>query len=518
MTVIYKHPCEDECLHALIKNNVVRMLLDVYHQFRAEISDFAEIRSRNFRVTAQNWPGLYSIFQTAVSRLHIRESVSLYTEFSYGCTVHTVGTDDDAAIIISSACVEQMSDSELMALIGRELTHIQCHHLTYLNMTSLLETLLPKIPFVGAAAAETAKGLLLSWSRYAEMTADRGGAITTGSADYVVDAVMLQIGGKVTKYSTAWTPGKECSVSMQIEDGILFNTVVQRITANMDVPFGMLRIQDLIRWSSSKICEAQIPYVYYNSGYGKNLPMFQSGQQDLHDAVCAEETNRRLHLLLLHRAARAGNTQAMFRVGRIYLGSQNVFQTSLAVDCIQKSALAGDPDGQYVLGILYKNGVPGCLSPNSQMSQWLIRLAYGQEQADAVLKARSKPISVPHIEEMQLRKVLRVTNHIMPELASQLHRRLWIPPQDSIICAEVTDTTEDLYEAIAICTTGIYLRTPGQSPAWIDWFTFFHGKKNAQVSNGQVYILMDDRRLWHGNELDKSSIVYKIAMLSKMIT
>ena len=518
MSCLYKHPDEDVCLNALIKNNIVRMLLAVYNQLRAETSDFAEIRNRNFRVTAQNWPKLYSLFRTAVSRLSIQESVTLYTEFSYSCSVNIVGTDDDAAIIISSACIEQMSDDELLALMGRALAHIQCHHLTYLKMNSLLDTLFPKIPFVGAAAAEVAKGLLLSWVRCAEMTADRGGAVASGSADYVVDAIMVQMGGRITKYPLDWVPEKTIFSPMNIEDGALFNTIVQRMTDQMNVPFGMLRIQDLIRWINSKACEERIPYLYYNSGYGKNLPNGQNAQEDFRNAICVKSTDRRMYALLIHRAARTGNMQAMVRVGRMYLGSNDALHVYYGVDCIRRSALANDPDGQYVLGILYEKGIPGYLPRNSQMAQWLIRLAYGEGQPNAVATVQKRKTSIPHVQDEHLRRVLKVTQSIVPELALQLHRQLWIPQQDSIICAEVLDAAEDEYEAIAICTTGIYSRMSGQPPAWIDWSTFSQSKREAHIYNNQIYVLIDGRKLWYGDKMDKLSIVYKIVVLSKIIT
>ena len=176
----FVHPGEQSALNKLTENKIFQYVADVFQSVYTDLTSYAAMKGRNFLVTETTMPDLYGLYQTAAARLGIGTPPPLYIQLEYALKIQTVGTDGDCAVMINWACLEECSREQLLALFGQELAHVRCRHLRILNMDSILDAILAKLPMVGTMAAQTLKTLLLQWKEYAYYTADRGAAIAAG--------------------------------------------------------------------------------------------------------------------------------------------------------------------------------------------------------------------------------------------------------------------------------------------------------------------------------------------------
>jgi len=108
----------------------------------------------------------------------------------------TTGTESNAAIVVDRQLAEQLSDSEVRALLGHEMGHIKSRHLMYHSVAELLER---GISFSGSLAgigliSVPLRLALLSWHRESEFSADRAGLIAAGSLDSAVSMFVKIVG------------------------------------------------------------------------------------------------------------------------------------------------------------------------------------------------------------------------------------------------------------------------------------------------------------------------------------
>jgi hypothetical protein len=104
-------------------------------------------------------------------------------------TVSTLGTADDAMIALGSPMVDHLTENELLFVIGRECGHIQNGHTVYLTALHYLTT---AANMIIRFASQPAALALNSWSRRAEVTADRAGLLCVRDLD-VATAAMVKM-------------------------------------------------------------------------------------------------------------------------------------------------------------------------------------------------------------------------------------------------------------------------------------------------------------------------------------
>ena len=182
----YRYPEEKAALHELVRKKEFQAALKLFEKIYANATDFARLQGRNFRVTKAAQPRLHYLYRLAARRLEFREEVPMYLELSHQFAPKIYGTDGKCAVVLSSICLETLTDPELMAMFGSAISHIQHGHVKYLNMGNLADELFLSIPFVGSAAAMMGKALLVQWRKYAEGAAGGGAPVAAGGAEAVV--------------------------------------------------------------------------------------------------------------------------------------------------------------------------------------------------------------------------------------------------------------------------------------------------------------------------------------------
>lgn len=151
------------------------------------------------------FPEIYAIACTCAKTLGIGIP-SVFVVNSAEMNAYTYATDDVSPIVvIYNGLIERMTQDELLFVIGHECGHIQNYHTTYKYLSSILLNVgtglaggvsraLASLMTVGSTVA------LATWSRAAEVTADRAGLICAGRVETSCSALAkIMYGGRITE-------------------------------------------------------------------------------------------------------------------------------------------------------------------------------------------------------------------------------------------------------------------------------------------------------------------------------
>jgi Zn-dependent protease with chaperone function len=134
----------------------------------------SELLGSAVKVTDQQFPRLHAITARCAATLHIPPP-AIYVSPAIGeLNAHTLGTDEDAYIVVNGALVDHLSDEELRFVIGHECGHIHNNHVVF---TTALHYLTSAAAFYVRWIVQPAILALRAWSRRAEITCDRAGLL-----------------------------------------------------------------------------------------------------------------------------------------------------------------------------------------------------------------------------------------------------------------------------------------------------------------------------------------------------
>jgi Zn-dependent protease with chaperone function len=98
----------------------------------------------------------------------------------------TLGNEDDSYIILGRELVDQLSDAELAFVVGRECGHLHNNHVV---LNTALHYLTEAAAFYVRWTVQPAALALRAWSRRAEITCDRAGALCCGDIEVASSAL-----------------------------------------------------------------------------------------------------------------------------------------------------------------------------------------------------------------------------------------------------------------------------------------------------------------------------------------
>lgn len=165
-----------------------------------------EIHAQNrtaLAVGPTQFPEIYAIGRQCARKLGIAIP-NIYINPSMEYNAYTIASDDvEPVVVIYNGLRNHMTLNELKFIIGHECGHIQNYHTAYQYVSSLalsvgssamsgINAMLASILSVGSTAA------LATWSRAAEVTADRAGMLCADSLEDCYSAVAkLMYGGTI---------------------------------------------------------------------------------------------------------------------------------------------------------------------------------------------------------------------------------------------------------------------------------------------------------------------------------
>jgi Zn-dependent protease with chaperone function len=133
----------------------------------------AELLGHAVKVGPRQLPRVHALAVECAETLGIA-TPALYVVSSPVLNAATYGTNDDSFVMVHSALIDHFGDDELRSIIGHECGHIHNSHVVYLTA---LHTLSQMMGIVVRWAALPAVLALRAWSRRAEITCDRAGAL-----------------------------------------------------------------------------------------------------------------------------------------------------------------------------------------------------------------------------------------------------------------------------------------------------------------------------------------------------
>jgi len=137
--------------------------------------------SMSVRCGPKQYRSLYTMLQESCAVLDMPEP-ELYITNNPFPNAWTGGVERPY-ITLRSSIVDNLTDDELMHLLGHELGHIKADHVLYKSLGSVLITLLDLLGRRTFGVSDVATiGLILAyyeWSRQAEFTADRAGLLVS---------------------------------------------------------------------------------------------------------------------------------------------------------------------------------------------------------------------------------------------------------------------------------------------------------------------------------------------------
>lgn len=146
------------------------------------------VMSTQLRLTPILAPRLCTLLDEVRDRLDFREPIELFVESDAGVNafaLHSLSADTPHVVSVTSGMIERMNDDELRFALGHELGHLYYRHyrarLVY-QAVGEDDDGHPRLPALLAVRLE-------SWSRLAELSADRAGfAAVDGKLDTIVSA------------------------------------------------------------------------------------------------------------------------------------------------------------------------------------------------------------------------------------------------------------------------------------------------------------------------------------------
>jgi len=192
--VPYEHAALILTLLMLVVISVVLSVFDVYIFILLFIGVIvyvnlqqAQYLGNAIRVHSKQYPEIFNSFRNKAERLGIRRASLYITQDPY-LQAFTLGITN-CTVVLTSALVEQLTESELDFVIAHELGHYAAGH-------TKLSTL-----FVPIGNTNVLSGLIFGfWNRKAEYSCDRCGLILTKDIDNSISALIkLAVGEKLYK-------------------------------------------------------------------------------------------------------------------------------------------------------------------------------------------------------------------------------------------------------------------------------------------------------------------------------
>ena len=190
----YEHGLDRKSLSALKSVPGFPALMRFVLKHVGERSSRLLFMSDSILCSEDQFPELLELLGVARDRLGVGLSPTLFLGESPYMNAMTTGVEEQL-IVVRSALLDQLTDEEVMAVLGHELGHLHADHPLY-------QTLAWAVLLGGSLWSGLVRILswplqraLLKWLRCAELTADRAGLLATRDLDASIGVFVKLAGG-----------------------------------------------------------------------------------------------------------------------------------------------------------------------------------------------------------------------------------------------------------------------------------------------------------------------------------
>jgi Zn-dependent protease with chaperone function len=264
----YEHPLDKKTLDALERTAGLDVLVRKFNDLGAEQFLRLEFISSYLKITPGSFPDIYEILEEACDNLNLKTMPQFYLrpddyfrkfEFSTNNLEGiTVGVNS-SVVVISTACIEFFSKTELLFILGCEIGRIKSQHILYQNIALILPLLSDAVAMAVfginiAAPIINGVGLALTqWSRMADYTADRAGLLACQDVNSAMTA-MAKIAGLPKRYFDSFNLDDFLTQVREFEgftDTIHSKLIKVLSFAVKDQALTISRASELLRWIDS---------------------------------------------------------------------------------------------------------------------------------------------------------------------------------------------------------------------------------------------------------------------------
>ena len=201
----YEHSSDQRALDMLQRTKGLDTLVKKFYEYGIERIVQIQCTGSNLKVTSSSFPALFEMLEESCRILHLMHLPQLYLQQSEDLLGMTTGVDRPV-IILSTSCVDNLSDAETRFIIGRQIGHIKSRHVLYYEIGMLMPVLTEVLaaPTLGLSALITVplQISLLHWMRMSEYTADRAGLLACQDASAAAAALAKVAGLPTTCYDS----------------------------------------------------------------------------------------------------------------------------------------------------------------------------------------------------------------------------------------------------------------------------------------------------------------------------
>lgn len=264
----WEHPADKVGMRALKTvpgiDKVLRMFLDLIaneHGFKLLALAAA------VRVNEKQFPRLYKLHLEACKVLNMDKIPELFVTQNPMYNAGAMGIKDPC-VIINSSMVNDLTDDELLFVLGHELGHIKSEHMLYRTLFFVLDLMMKnshRLPFANIAMGTlmAVYYALLEWSRKSELSCDRAGLLVAQDPEAAVQLVMKLAGGRKIEemdLGEFMRQAEEYNENGTMNDNLM--KVLHLVTQTH--PFPVIRVYELMQWIRSGEYENIIRGYYSN--------------------------------------------------------------------------------------------------------------------------------------------------------------------------------------------------------------------------------------------------------------
>ena len=252
----FEHPSDRAALEALRRTPGMDRLLRWMSEMGAERYLRISATAGTLRVSPRQCSRLYNDLREACAILDVPEPEFYLSQspipnaFSFGMQRHT--------LVMTTALVDLLNDTERLEVIGHELGHIKAEHMLYTTMARVLadvmSTMAGDFPLPAYILTEGISFAMYAWSRKSELTADRAGLLTVQDPEVCISALLKLVGGsqKLVDDLNVEEFTRQADAYDDMEDdlrGVYYKLLLMRKQTH---PFPAMRAREIKEWSQTE--------------------------------------------------------------------------------------------------------------------------------------------------------------------------------------------------------------------------------------------------------------------------
>jgi Zn-dependent protease with chaperone function len=253
---VYEHPYDSNALASLRKMPGLDLVIRKFNEHGVERMLRIEYTGSSLRINRDTFPEIFAVAMEACTILEIAPMPDLYVRHGTGINAFTAGVDHPL-IVLNSACIDHLSQDELLFVIGHELGHVKSQHVLYHQVGAAMHLVAEIVGELTLGVSNLMYRALAaafsSWMRMSELTADRAGLLACQDVN-VANSLMAKMAGLPEKYFHRFNVDDLVAQAREFQalDANLLNRLAKALSINGEShPWTVMRAAALQQWELS---------------------------------------------------------------------------------------------------------------------------------------------------------------------------------------------------------------------------------------------------------------------------